>query len=96
MLEIEESKNSIHGDLIKVVAENWAKNYIFEPNNKKTREMLKFFLDKFLPNISTTVSWDKSPESVDNGILSGRINFINEIGVNSVIDFSIVPSGIIN
>lgn len=93
MIEYDENNDSLHGKLIKTIVEDWVNKSLFEINNQRIRDVLKFSLDRFLPNINTNIFWDKNPEKIDKGISAGQIGFVDENGVNRVIDFCIMPTG---
>jgi len=87
-------KNSLHGDIIKLVIKLWAESSMFKANNKEVKDNLEGMLSIYTPEfIDQSVEWNLTPSLVDEGMVVGTVLFIDENDVERSIDFSILPTG---
>ena len=79
----DKSKN---GKLIEEIITNYVNENIFEPTTE--------FKESLQDNLSSILKFETKVNDIEskNGFVFGTVNFINEDGVNSVMDFTITSN----
>ena len=77
------NNKSNNGKLIEEIVTNYVNENIFEPTTK--------FKESLQDNLSSILKFETKVNDIEskNGFVFGTVNFINEDGVNSVMDFTI-------
>ena len=77
------NNKSKNGKLIEEIVTNYVNENIFEPTTE--------FKESLQDNLSSILKFETKVNDIEskNGFVFGTVNFINEDGVNSVMDFTI-------
>jgi hypothetical protein len=75
-----------NGKLIEEIITNYVNENIFEPTTE--------FKESLQDNLSSILKFETKVNDIEskNGFVFGTVNFINEDGVNSVMDFTITSN----